>query len=91
MPWEEPLEAVGRAVVDEDVAEEEAEGDVDWDVEEMDCDVGREVAEDDVVGGGVIAEVVGEEEGVAEVELVEVVGGGVKPPHVQTPSVPRGI
>ena len=31
------------------------------------------------------------EEGVADVRLVEVVGGGVRPPQTHTPSVPKGI
>ena len=78
IPWEDPATAVGIADV-EDVDEADDEGDE---------DVGREVddgAEDEeesvveVVGGGVIAEEVGVE-GVAEVEAVEVVGGGVRPP-----------
>ena len=78
IPWEDPATAVEIADV-EDVDEADDEGDE---------DVGREVddgAEDEeesvveVVGGGVIAEEVGVES-VAEVEAVEVVGGGVRPP-----------
>ena len=73
--------AVGIAEVDETKLE------VDWD-----ADVGANV-EDDVEGAEVMAELTEDVNvvGVAEVEEEVVDGGGVNPPYVHTPLVPKGI